>query len=99
MFTFCLYERVVCIYKYMSCALACVYKGREGVPEHSADNCRTFLKGTSDFLSENKYLHTYYPRTLQHRLGLDVPLRNDKLSTECSDGNSPPFGTPLPYLT
>ena len=40
---------------------------------------------TLDFLSKNKCIHTYYLRTLQHRLGLNVPLRNGKLSGECSE--------------
>ena len=61
-----------------------VRKVSEGVSEHSADNL-PFLKGTSDFLTENKCIHTYYLRTLQRRLGVDVPLRNGKLRAECSE--------------
>ena len=62
-------------------------KVMEGVPnavggsEHSAYNS-PFLKGTLDFLRENKCIHTYYLCTLQHRLGLDAPLRNTKLSAD-----------------
>ena len=56
----------------------------EGGSEHSTDNL-PFLKGPSDFLSENKCIHNYYLRRLQRRLGLDVLLRNGKLSTECSE--------------
>ena len=58
--------------------------GGGGGSEHSADNMQ-FLKGTSDFLCEKKCIHTYYLRTLQRRLGLDVSLRNGKLSAECSE--------------
>ena len=75
-----------------------VRKVSEGVSEHSADKL-PFLKGTSDFLTENKSIHTYYLRTLQRRLGVRVPLRNGKLSAECSV--PPPTvrkPLPLPYV-
>ena len=63
---------------------------------HSADNL-PFLKGTLDFLRENKCIHTYYLRTLQRRLGVDGPLRNSKFSAECSE--TPHRSEPLLYLT
>ena len=67
-----------------------MYKVREGVSEqwgiseHLAENV-LFLKRTLDFVSENKCIHIYYFRTLQQRLGLNVPLRNGKLSAKCSE--------------
>lgn len=68
---------------------------RCGTSEHSADNL-LFLKGTSDFLRENKCIQTYYFRPLQHRLGLSVPLSSGKLSTEFSET---PHRSETPSLT
>ena len=70
-----------------------VNKVREGVSEHSVDNCRS----SEDFLSENKSIHPYYLRTLQRRLGVDVLLRNGKLSTECLELPTVRNPPPLPY--
>ena len=66
--------------------------------KHSADNL-PFLKGTTDFLSENKCIHTYYLCTLQRRLGLNVhvPLKKGKLSLSVWKKKAP-LGNPLPYL-
>jgi len=60
----------------------------------SADNLH-ILKVASDFLNEENY----HLRTLQRRLGLDVPLRNGKLRIKRVFRNSTPFETPLLYLT
>ena len=62
-----------------------------GISAPTADNL-PFLKGTSDFLRENKCLHTYYLRTLQRRLDLDVPFEKRQVTSRV-------FGTSLSYLT
>ena len=69
-----------------------LYKVRRGFP-----NTRLIAavpQGALIGFSKREQVHAYNLRNLQHRLGVDVLLRNGKLSTECSE---PPDRSETPY--